>query len=338
MGTHRQGLVHPTATMLHGLSTLIRLEQWREGAGHRGGDALAPTGRPAGRHPDGAGAAANVTAMDPAAVHDVHMMINLVHRFVYFVPETGEEYGALGITGQGAYFGPRAAPLGPVPPEVVLATFYNFSPAAVLPACTGLWDQASPAAFQAARFRVVQRALARVGATLDAEQVAEARSIVDPVVAGLDLAGKPLAAANAAVALPADPLVALWQRLTVIREWRGDAHIALLVANGLGPCDCMVVQVGTGRFPLSITQATRRWDEAQWKAAVDRLAARAWVDAEGAMTEHGIAERDRIEADTDRLCAPIWAPVGDAGARRLTELITPLHDAMVAAGTYAAFG
>ena len=154
---------------------------------------------------------------------------------------------------------PEAAPLGPVPPEVVLATFYNFSPAAVLPNCTGLWEQASPAAFQAARFRVVQRALTRVGASLGADALAEARSIIDPVVAGLDLAGKPLAAANAAVALPADPLVALWQQLTIVREYRGDVHIALLVANvlyinqfpdvkadaGAGK-RTMVVRLGTG--------------------------------------------------------------------------------------------
>lgn len=275
-------------------------------------------------------------ALDLAVVHDVHMTINLVHRFVYFAPEAAEEYGALGVTGQGGYFGPRAAPLGAVPPSVVLATFYNFSPAAVVPNTTGLWDKASPAAFQAARFRVVQRALARTGVALSADQVAEARSLIDPVVAGLDLAGKPLAAANAAVALPDDALTALWQQLTVIREWRGDVHIALLIANQLGPCDCMVVQVGTGRFPLSITQATRQWNEAQWADAVARLAARGWVDEAGAMTPAGIAERDRIEADTDRLCAPIWEPIGDAGATRLGELIAPIHEAMVAAGTYAA--
>jgi len=274
--------------------------------------------------------------MDPTTVRDVHMAINLVHRFVYFAPEGAEEYAALGLTGRGTYFGSRAAPLGPVPAEVVLATFYNFSPVAVHSAMPGVWDTASPAALQAARFRAVARAIDRVGARLPAEAIAEARSIIDPVVAGLDLAGKALGAANAAVALPDDPMVALWQQVTVIREWRGDVHIAVLLAHEVGPCDCMVLQVGTGRFPLGVTQATRQWNETEWAASIARLAARGWVDTAGAMTDAGIAAREAIEADTDRLCAPMWAGVGEAATARLAELILPVHEAMQAAGTYAA--
>jgi hypothetical protein len=109
----------------------------------------------------------------------------------------------------------------------------------------------------------------------------------------------------------------------------------LLVTNEIGPCDCLVLQVSSGRFPLRIAQVTRRWDETQWAAAVDRLAGRGWLAADGTMTPAGTAERERLEAETDRLCAPIWQPVGDAGAARLAELIAPIHDAMDAAGTYA---
>jgi hypothetical protein len=255
---------------------------------------------------------------------------------VYFVPEAAEEYGALGVKGRGSYFGPRAAPMGPVPDEVIIATFYNFSPRAVASAMPGVWETASPESLQAARFRVVRRALDRVGVELADAQISEARSLIDPVVAGVDLAGKPLGAANAAVELPDDPLVALWQQLTVLREWRGDAHVSVLVANEVGPCECMVLQVGTGRFPLGVTKATRQWDDQEWTAAIGRLADRGWVDRAGAMTEAGVAERERIEAETDRLCAPCWTPIGDSGASRFAALIAPIHAAMDAAGTYAA--
>lgn len=227
--------------------------------------------------------------MDPSIVHDVHMTINLVHRFVYFVPEAAEEYAKLGVTGRGSYFASRAAPMGPVPDEMVLATFYNFHPRAVHRAMAGMWAAAAPATWQAARFRAAQRALERVGAHLSA---------------------------------------------AVLREWRGDVHIALLVANEVGPCDCMVLQVGTGRFPLDMAQASRQWDEDEWDAAISRLGARGWVGADGAMTANGTLERERIEADTDRLCAPIWEGVGNAAAARLGELISPIHAAMQAAGTY----
>lgn len=276
--------------------------------------------------------------MDRSIVHDVHMAINLAHRFVYFVPEAAAEYAAFGVTGRGSYFASRAAPLGPVPDEVVLATFYNFSPRAVAAAMPGMWDAASPGQWQAARFRAAEAALRRVvgvPGVLSAAEIAEARSIIDPVVAGLDLAGKPLAAANASLVLPADPLAALWQQVTVVREWRGDVHLALLIANEVGPCACMVLQVGTGRFPLGVTQATRQWSEEEWSEAVASLAGRGWVDASGAMTIAGNAERERIEDATDRLCEPIWAVVGNTGAARLAELLAPVHAAMDAAGTYA---
>jgi hypothetical protein len=273
--------------------------------------------------------------MSSSAVHDVHMTINLVHRLVYFVPEAAEEYGALGVTGAGGYFGSRSAPMGAVPDEVIIATFYNFSPLAVTSAMPGVWEAASPESLQAARFRVVSRALERVGVDLSDEQIAEARALIDPVVADLVLAGKPLAAANAAIALPQDPLVALWQQLTVVREWRGDVHIALLVTNELGPCECLVLQVGTGRFPLRIAQVTRRWNETEWEAAVENLRGRGWMTADGTMTNEGIDARNAIEADTDRLCTSIWQPIGDSGAARLNELMMPIHTAIDAAGTYA---
>ncbi len=273
--------------------------------------------------------------MDIKTVHDVHMATNLVHRLVYFVPEAAEEYAAVGVTGPAGYFASRAAPMGAVPAEVVLATFYNFSPRAVMSAMPGVWDSTAPEALQAARFRVVQRALERVGLQMSAEQIAEARALIDPVVAGLDLSGKPLAAGNAAVALPGDPLVALWQQVTVVREWRGDVHIALLIAGGVGPCDCLVLQVGTGRFPMRLAQATRRWDDTEWAAAVGRMADRGWADSAGALTPAGVEARESLEADTDRLCALIWNPIGDTGAARLAELILPIHAAIDAAGTYA---
>lgn len=273
--------------------------------------------------------------MDRSIVHDVHMAINLVHRLVYFAPEALEEYAALGVNGAGGYFGSRSAPMGAVPDEVIIATFYNFSPRAVTAAMPGVWEAASPQSLQAARFDVVRRALTRVGCALPVDQIDQARAILDPVVDALELAGRPLAAANASIALPDDPIVALWQQLTVIREWRGDVHVALLVANEIRPCECLVLQVGTGRFPMAIAQRTRRWNDSEWAAAVAGLAERGWATPEGGITPAGVEARDRLEADTDRLCEPIWAPVGESGAARLTELIMPIHTAMDAAGTYA---
>ncbi len=113
-------------------------------------------------------------------------------------------------------------------------------------------------------------------------------------------------------------------------------HIALLVTNELGPCACLVLQVGTGRFPLRLAQATRRWNETEWDAAVESLRERGWMTADATMTPEGIDARNSVEADTDRLCDSTRRPIGNSGAARFGELIMPIHNAIEAAGTYAA--
>ncbi|WP_381560150.1 hypothetical protein [Streptomyces eurythermus] len=274
--------------------------------------------------------------MDLNAVRDVSRAISAAHLFIYLVPETAEEAAELGVADRGpAYLAFRSAAMGAVPWQVTLAAFYNFSPRAVR-AMAGVWDAAPPDRWQAARFRAAGRAMRRVGVQLTDDHLAEARSLIDPVVAGADYAGKVLAAANASVALPPDPLVALWQQITVAREWRGDAHLVVLADNGLGPCDCLVLHTATGGLPAALTRATRRWDDAEWGAATARLVARGWLDSHGMITDAGTAARERIEVETDEHCAALWAPIGNAGARRLASLIAPISDAFTAAGTFQA--
>ncbi|MDT0269226.1 hypothetical protein RM844_23355 [Streptomyces sp. DSM 44915] len=272
--------------------------------------------------------------MDRNAVREVSLTINAAHLFVYFIPEAPEEAAKLGVSEDGpAYFALRAAPMGPVSWQSTLAAFYNFSPRSVR-AMTGVWDTATPHQWQAARFTAVERAVRRVGVNLASARIAEARSLIDPVVERADYAGKTMAAANASIPLPAHPLVALWQQITVLREWRGDAHFTVLAANGIGPCDCNVLQTATGHFPEAIARATRLWDDEEVAAATTRLAARGWLHPDGTATDAGIAAREQIETETDEHCAALWTPIGDANVRRLTSLILPIHDAFTEAGTY----
>ncbi|WP_385638293.1 SCO6745 family protein [Streptomyces sp. SudanB5_2050] len=271
--------------------------------------------------------------MDLDAVRDVSRAVSAAHLFIYLVPETAEEAAGLGVTDRGpAYLAFRSAAMGAVPWQVTLAAFYNFSPRAVR-AMAGVWEAAPPERWQAARFRAAGRAMRRVGVQLTADHLAEARWLIDPVLAGADYAGKVLAAANASVVLPPDPLVALWQQITVAREWRGDAHLVVLADNGLGPCDCLLLHTATGSLPTPLVRATRRWDDEEWSAATARLIARGWLDSHGVVTDAGRAARERIEGETDEHCAALWAPVGNAGARRFASLISPISDAFAATTT-----
>ncbi|GAA1244814.1 hypothetical protein GCM10009665_39590 [Kitasatospora nipponensis] len=273
--------------------------------------------------------------MDLTAVSDVSRAVSAAHLFVYFAPESAEEAAVLGVTDRGpAYLAFRSAAMGAVPWQVTLAAFYNFSPRAVR-AMAGVWDAAPPERWQAARFLAVGRAMRRVDVRLTDDHLAQARSLIDPVVAGADYAGKVLAAANASVPLPPDPLVALWQQITVAREWRGDAHLVVLADNGLGPCDCLVLHAATGRLPAALARATRQWSDEEWSAATARLVARGWLDSRAALTTAGTAARERIEVETDEHCAALWAPIGTAGARRFAALSAPIAGASTAAASHA---
>ena len=86
----------------------------------------------------------------------------------------------------------------------------------------------------------------------------------------------------------------------MLREQRGDGHIAALQVAGLDPCEAQVSFAAIGAAPQDVF-ASRGWSAAEWSAARDQLTARGWIDAEGTATERGRKGRDEIEWRTDRL-------------------------------------
>ena len=66
--------------------------------------------------------------MDPMIARRTWRTLEPIHGMIYFSPEAAAAYERLGLTGRMGYFASRAAPMGAVPVEVVIATFYNFRP------------------------------------------------------------------------------------------------------------------------------------------------------------------------------------------------------------------
>ncbi len=269
------------------------------------------------------------------AVRRLGNTTNVIHGFIYFVPEAAEEYGKLGLSSfRPQYFGSRAAPMGPVGPDLVLATFFNFSPEAVAEGIPLAWETTSPEALQAARLTAASRVLDRVAGAVTVEGIAEATDIASEMVNNTSMAGRPLAAANQSVDPPDDPLTRLWQLLTVIREYRGDAHVAALTASPVSPVEALVLHAATGLIDRPRLQDTRGWADEAWDDAVADLHRRDLVRADGAFTEDGKAFRESIEVQTDLATQPILDVVGDDRVHRLCDLIEPLRDALIAEGVY----
>ncbi len=259
------------------------------------------------------------------------------HALTYFAAESREAAEACGLRGfWRGYFAMRAAPLGPVGPAVVTAVFYNFAPAFVARAVPEVWGAAAPEVALDARLGGVDAAVRRVLGE-DWVSGAEAREAADLAVAAAregGVAGRPLAAANAALPVPDRPHLALWQALSTLREHRGDGHVAALVQREISGLQAHVLAAAAGRSSRDWLMRARGWDDADWDAAAAELTARGWLE-DGELTAEGLAMTAAVEADTDRLALAPWRAIGDPGCDRLAELLAPVRRAVVAAGDWA---
>jgi hypothetical protein len=263
----------------------------------------------------------------PAFARRMWVRFETYHDVTYFTPEARAETDALGCRGGWmGYFGTRAAPMGAASADVVISAFYNFHPSRVRRALPDAWRLAAPERYLAARLAGADGALRRMLGedVVNGPEVAEAAELITEAVAAAPTAGRPLAAANALLDPPATPHLVLWQAATLLRESRGDGHIAALIAADLGPCEALVMfGAGSGLEP-SYLRAARAWPEPDWQAATDRLVERGLVTEAGELTEAGTELRAWIELRTDQAAVAPWQALGGARAERLCALLTPL--------------
>jgi hypothetical protein len=258
------------------------------------------------------------------------------HAMIYFVPEAPRAYARAGLEDRTrGYFASRAAPLGPVSPEVVVATFYNFSPTLVRSVIPAAWERAAPAALVVARFEAVDEALRRIlGDAVEGPEVAEASGLAREATAACTREGRPLYAGYTALAWPEAPHLALWHAITLLREYRGDGHIAALLVEGADGLDAAIMYSAMGQAPVEAQRKTRGWSSEEWAAAEERLRARGWLDGDGAPTEAGRAHRALVEGRTDALARAPWERLGEERCARLRQLVRPWSKAIVDAGTF----
>jgi hypothetical protein len=231
-----------------------------------------------------------------------HAVIEPVAATIFFAPVAHEEYAKLGLDPVAGYFCSRSAPMGRVDAGVVAATFYSFNPAMVRASLR--WDVAEPDAVLAARFRAARETMTPLVADLDG--IGDALDALRDAIDACRFDGRALAAAHAALPWPDDQPTALWHAATVLREYRGDGHIATLLTHGIDAVQALVLDAAFSGKPEKYYEF-RQFDEGETKLAIEALQARAFLDADGTITEGGSKFREMIEVDTDRLASPAFA-------------------------------
>lgn len=260
-----------------------------------------------------------------------------IHGMIYFTPYGPECYAQAGITHQRmGYFASRAAAMGAVPAETVIATFFNFNPELVRQSIPAAWDITTPAQLLAVRLDAVDRSLRKAwGEDADGAAVTEAADLARRAAerAATRPQGRPLFAAHAALPWPAAPHLVLWHAQTLLREYRGDGHVALLLTEGLDGLEALITHAATGSISAEALRTSRAWSEQDWAAGQQSLQARGWLDdgPELTLSADGQRRRQSIEDRTDELAVYPYEAIGADGCARLAELTAPLSAAVMAA-------
>ncbi|WP_330305104.1 MULTISPECIES: SCO6745 family protein [unclassified Streptomyces] len=274
-------------------------------------------------------------SVDLGRVRQLWHLLEPLHAVLYYAPEAFEEAAALGYDTEErwpSYFPYRAAPLGATGSERVTSAFYSFSPRMVAEHMKSAWQTASPEQMLRARERAVDRAYrAILGDRIASAELAEAAALARRAAEAANTAGRPLAAANAELAWPEAPHLQLWHAATILREHRGDGHLAALLIAGLDPVESLVSFAAIGAASVERFES-RGWTPEEWTAARERLTARGLLNDDGTATPTGHELRRQVEQHTDELAATPWRTLGPDATTRLADLLGEFWVAVLSSG------
>lgn len=284
----------------------------------------------------GAGPAAGiiVPAMEPVA-RRLFRLYEHVHLVTMFCTEPSQAQVDLGLRDNywDGYFASRSGPLGRVPAAVVHAIFYNFAPGEVARHIPRVWDTVTPERAIAARQEGSVAALRRIlGDLADGPGIARAAELATRAGTSARTEGRTLYAAIRTLPVPEEPLARLWHASMLLREHRGDGHIAALLSEGVGGTESHVLHAVSQGMPAEKFGRVHHLPAAQLGAVVDGMRERGLLVDSTRLTDAGREKKARVEAITDDLAAAPWEDFEPAEIDRLAADLEPLSERLGGAG------
>jgi hypothetical protein len=251
----------------------------------------------------------------------------------YSADEPNEAMFALGFTNYwDTYFAGRAAPLGLAAAEVVDALFYNFAPGEVARHIPKVWRTTTPEAAIAARQLGCAKALRRILRDhIDSPAFARATELLIKAASSPPLEGRPMYAALRTIPVPDDVVTRLFHAASLLREHRGDGHIAALMTEGIGGIEAHVLLALDMDLPAEKFGRIHHLPAAQLAAVIDGMRDRGLIGDDGWLSEQGRAVKQRVEAVTDDLAAKPYEALEPHELDELRSTLEPLATLLLAA-------
>lgn len=251
----------------------------------------------------------------------------------YSADEPNEAMFALGFTNYwDTYFAGRAAPLGVVPAEVVDALFYNFAPGEVARHIPKVWSTTTPEEAIAARQLGCTRALRRIlDDRISSPEFARTADLLIKAATSAPFEGRPMYAALRALPIPDDAVARLFHAASLLREHRGDGHIAALMIEGIGGLEAHVLLALDMGMPAAKFGRIHHLPTAQIDAVIDGMRVRGLIGADGWLSEDGRAVKQRVESLTDDLAAAPYESLKPDELDELMVALDPIATLLVAA-------
>jgi hypothetical protein len=138
-------------------------------------------------------------------------------------------------------------------------------------------------------------------------------------------------AALRAIPIPEDVVTRLFHAASLLREHRGDGHIAALMSEGVGGLEAHALLALDMHMPAEKFGRIHHLPAAHLAAITGGLRERGLIGADGWLSAEGRSVKQRIEALTDELAAKPYEALEPAELAELTETLEPLAALLIAA-------
>src|SRR5215510_2409420 len=278
--------------------------------------------------------------VDPARVNAALAGPNLAFTTSCMHPDVLAALQAIGTpveTTEDVAFVTRSAAMRTDNPELVWSAFFNFNRTTIDRLIPLTWQRVSFDDVLATQNAVLDRVFRDALAPMAGDDLTELAALcrVTTLAAIQHAEGRPLCAGIAALPLPPkDDHMMVWHAGRLLREHRGDGHVATLLVEGLDRVEALVVHAAMLPQMRDGLRTSRRWRRPQWEDAIVDLRQKGWLtdDELPTFTPEGRERREWLERRTDELAAIAYEPIGNEGVERMITLGDQYRDALEAAG------